>query len=385
MEFINFCRPCIGKEEIKEVVNTLRSGWITTGPKTQKFEQDFASYVNAKYAVALNSGTAALHLALEAIDLKKGDEVITTPFTFTATAEVVTYFGAKPVFADIKEDTYNIDPEEIEKKITKRTKVIIPVHYAGHPCDMDKIMKLARKYKLKVIVDAAHAIGSEYKKQMVGSIADITCFSFHAVKNLTTAEGGMLITNNKKIADRVRIQALHGINKDAWKRYSKEGSWYYEITEQGFKYNMMDIQASLGIWQLRKIKKFNAIREKIAEDYNKQLGRMDEIKLPTVKENVKTSWHLYPIVIDLRQLKINRNQFIEELKKRDIGTSVHFIPLNLQPYYQQHYNYKPGQFSVAEKIYSGIISLPLYPGLQRKQVKYICKTIKKLVKEHRKR
>ena len=384
MEHIPYNKPTIEDEEIMEVVDTLKSNWLTTGPKTKKFEKDFLEYTHAKYAVALNSCTAALHLALAAIDLKEGDEVITTPFTFSSTGEVIAYFKAKPVFVDIKLDTYNINPKLIEEKITKKTRAIIPVHYAGQPCDMDKILEIARKHNLIVIEDAAHAIAARYKEKSIGSISDFTCFSFYATKNLTTGEGGMLTTENDKWAEKVKILSLHGISKDAWKRYTKSGSWHYEIIDMGFKYNMNDLTASLGIQQLKKIEKFTKIREIIAEQYTNQLNEIPEITTPFVKTNIRHAWHLYQILLDTSKLKINRNEFIKELTEANIGVSVHFIPLHLHPFYKDKYGYNKGDFPVTESIYERIISLPIYPTLKKEEIKYITDTIKELIEKNRK-
>ncbi len=378
-KIIPYFKPTIEREEIDEVVDTLKSGWITTGPKTKRFEEDFNRYIGSKHSVAVNSCTAALHIALVAAGIKEGDEVITTPFTFASTAEVICYLKAKPVFVDIKEDTYNINPDKIEEKITNKTKAIIPVHYGGQPCDMDKIMAIAKKYNLKVIEDAAHAVGAEYKEKKIGTIGDITAFSFYATKNMTSAEGGMATTGDDKYAKKMRILSLHGISKDAWKRYSDEGSWYYEILMLGYKYNMTDIQAAMGIHQLKKLERFNKKREMLAEIYNKEFSEIEEIKLRKIKDDVKNVWHLYTIRLDQ-----SRNQFIEELKKRGVGTSVHFIPLHLHPFYKQTLGYKEGDFPVAERVYANIISLPLYSGMNENDVRYVIDAVKDIIKQNKK-
>ena len=377
--FLHPFKHSIGKEEIDEVVDTLKSDWITTGPKTFKFEEIFFEYVNSKYAIAVNSCTAALHLAVVALGIGNGDEVITTPYTFAATAEVVINSDAKPVFVDVEKDTYNIDPAKIEDKITNKTKAIIVVHYAGHACEMDKIMEIAEKYDLYVIEDAAHAIGSKYKDKKIGSIGDATCFSFYATKNITTAEGGMITTNHEDLSDKMRILSLHGISKDAWKRYSSEGSWYYEIEYSGYKYNMSDLQASIGIHQMKKLDQMQKRREEIADMYNKSFDQIAQITTPTVKRYTTHAWHLYPIQVNPDMLSINRNEFIEALKAENIGTSVHFIPLHLHPYYKEKYGFKGDDFPNAESLYKNEISLPIYPKMEDKDVEDVITAVKKII------
>jgi len=369
----------IGKDEIKEVVDTLNSDWITTGPKTFHFEAIFSEKVNSKYSIAVNSCTAALHLAIVALGIGNGDEVITTPYTFAATAEVIINVNAKPVFIDVEKDTYNIDPTKIEEKITDKTKAIIVVHYAGHACEMDKIMDIAEKYDLYVIEDAAHAIGSKYKNKIIGSIADVTCFSFYATKNITTAEGGMITTNNGDLADKMRILSLHGISKDAWKRYSSEGSWYYEILYSGYKYNMNDLQASIGIHQLKKLDQMQKRREEIVAKYNKSFNGISQITTPTAKSYTTHAWHLYPIQINEDLLSIGRNEFIESLKAENIGTSVHFIPLHIHPYYKEKYDFKSSDFPNAFSLYKNEISLPIYPKMEDKDVEDVIFAVKKII------
>ena len=377
--FLHPFKHSIGKEEIDEVVDTLKSDWITTGPKTLKFEEILFKYVNSKYAIAVNSCTAALHLAVVGLGIGNGDEVITTPYTFAATAEVVINSNAKPVFVDVEKDTYNIDPAKIEDKITNKTKAIIVVHYAGHACEMDKIMEIAEKYDLYVIEDAAHAIGSKYKDKKIGSIGDATCFSFYATKNITTAEGGMITTNREDLADKMRILSLHGISKDAWKRYSSEGSWYYEIEYSGYKYNMSDLQASIGIHQMKKLDQMQKRREEIADMYNKSFDQIPQITTPTVKSYATHAWHLYPIQVNSDMLSINRNEFIEALKAENIGTSVHFIPLHLHPYYKEKYGFKGDDFPNAESLYKNEISLPIYPKMEYKDVEDVISAVKKII------
>ena len=378
-KFLPFALPDIGDEEIEEVIDTLRSGWITTGKKTKRFEEKFREHIGCGHAIALSSCTAGLHLALVAADIGKGGEVITTPFTFAATGEVINYVDATPVFVDIEKDTYNIDPNKIEDAITPQTKAIIPVHYAGQPCDMDRILKIAKKYDLIIIEDAAHALGAKYKGKKVGTIGDISAFSFYATKNLTTAEGGMVTTNDPEYADRIRILSLHGMSKDAWRRYEDAGSWYYEILDVGYKYNMADIQASLGIHQLAKFEQFQDLRRKYAELYTDELKDVEGVTTPHVRSDVQHAWHLYTILIDEKVLGINRARFIEKLNRENIGTSVHFIPLHLHPYYRRTYEYKRGDFPSAEYVYDRIISLPLYPLMSEDDAWDVINAIKKIV------
>jgi len=376
-QFLPFSLPLIDKKEVSEVVETLRSGWLSIGPKTKKFEKKFAKYIGVKHAVALNSCTAGLHLALLADGVGKGDEVILPSFTFVSTANVIVHVGAKPIFADIKEDTFNIDTEEIERKITKRTKAIIPVHYAGQAVNIDEVNRIAKKYKLRVIEDAAHAVGGEYRNRKIGALGNTTCFSFYATKNMTTGEGGMLTTNNKKLAEFIQINRLHGISKDAWNRYSKKGSWRYRIESAGWKYNMTDVQAALGLHQLSKVDQFIRIRNKYAKAYDKGLKDLKRIETPFKKKQVKHAYHLYPILVK----GYSRDLLIEKLLKRNIGTSVHFLPLHLQPFYKTNFNYKKGDLVITEKIAREIVSLPLYPKMKLNDIKYVIFAIKEILEE----
>jgi len=310
--FLPFCQPNISQEEINEVVDTLNSDWITTGPKTKEFERRFAEYIGVKYAVAVSSATAGMHLSLIAAGIGRGDEVITTPYTFAATANVIIHSQAKPVFVDIDKDTFNIDPENIKKAITNKTKAIIPVHFAGQACRMDEIIQIAKKYNLIIIEDAAHAVSAEYKGKKIGSIGNLTAFSFYATKNLTTGEGGMVTTNDDELAKKVAILSLHGISQDAWKRYGAGGFWYYEIMYPGFKYNMTDIQASIGLHQLAKIEEFLKIRLKYVNMYQTAFKELPQIITPKDVISGRHAWHLYCILIKKELLSINRDKFIEE-------------------------------------------------------------------------
>ncbi len=381
--FIPFHLPDIGEEEIQSVVETLRSGWLTTGIKTKQFEKEFAAWIGAPHAVAVNSCTAALHLALEAVGVTAGDEVIVPTMTFAATAEVVHYCRALPVLVDCKSDTFNIDVEAIEQAISPKTKAIIPVHFAGQPCEMDRILEMAQSRNIKVIEDAAHALPAKYRGKMVGTLGDITCFSFYATKTMTTGEGGMATTENSEWAERMRILSLHGISRDAVNRYTPEGSWYYEICYPGYKYNLTDIAAALGIPQLHKCDRFGTIRQRYATLYNEGFKEIPEITVPYVAEDVEHAWHLYVIQLDLERLRIGRNQMIDLLKKQGIGTSVHFIPLHLHPYYSNNTTYAQKNFPVSNQAFKRIISLPIYPRMTDAEVQRVIEVVTRLIQENR--
>jgi len=383
MSFLPFHIPEIGEDEIRSVVETLKSGWLTTGVKVKRFEEDFAKYLGCGHAIALNSCTAALHLALEAVGIEEGDEVIVPTMTFTATAEVVLYFKAKPVLVDCLPDTFNIDPAGVERAITPKTKAIIPVHFGGQPCDMEPILEVARRHKLYVIEDAAHALPAKYRGNTVGTIGDITCFSFYATKTITTGEGGMATTENPEWAARMRMMSLHGISHDAWKRYTKEGSWYYEVVSPGFKYNLTDIGAAIGIEQLKKCDLFGAARKRIAAAYDEGFANLPEIQTPVCASDVQHAWHLYVIQLDLERLKINRHQFIEALREAGIGTSVHFIPLHLHPYYRNEFGYTAKDFFQASAVYERIISLPIYPNMTHADADRVVSAVRSIAKQYR--
>lgn len=354
--------PDIGADEIDEVVDSLRSGWITTGPKTKKFERDFSEFLDSDVdATAVNSATAGLHLALEAIGVGENDEVITTPYTFTATAEVIRYLGANPVFVDIDPNTFNIDVSQIELAITSRTKAIIPVHFAGLACDMDAIIEIAHRHGLKVIEDAAHALPTRYKGNLIGTLnTDATVYSFYATKTITTGEGGMVVTRHESIVDRCRVMRLHGISRDAFDRYqSKKPSWHYEVVAPGYKYNMTDIAASLGIHQLKKAWKFQQRRQKLAQFYDHGLDGMPVILPPHAPQGDLHAWHLYVIRLQ-DNAQIDRDEFIQLMADRGIGCSVHFIPLHLHPYWRETYSLEPDDYPNALHSYERAVSLPLY-------------------------
>jgi len=330
-DFLIFGSPLIEKDEIKEVVSTMRSGWLGTGPRASRFEQLFGGYKGSKHALALNSCTAALHLSILALGLKRGDEVITTAMTFCATVNSIIHAGAKPVIVDCQRDTMNIDPREIEKMITKKTKAILPVHFAGRPCDMAQIMKIAKKHGLKVIEDCAHAIESEYHGKKAGRIGDIGCFSFYVTKNIVTGEGGMAITDNEKYADRIKVLGLHGMSKDAWKRFGDKGFKHYQVVSAGFKYNMMDLQAAIGIHQIKRVEKYWEKRQRIWNKYDKAFaGLLCSTPLKQEK-GTKHAYHLYTLLLDTERLDITRDEFLDELTKRNIGAGVHYLSINMHP------------------------------------------------------
>jgi len=392
MRQIPFHRPAIGPDEEREVIDALRSGWITTGPKAKAFEREFAEYVGARNALAVAHCTGALHLALFAIGLRPGDEVITTPFTFTATAEVMGYLGARPVFVDIDPGTFNINPARIEEALEsgqhQKVRAILPVHFAGQVCDMDRVMGIARRYDLRIVEDAAHAVGSARHLEgrgmsKVGAIGDITCFSFYATKNITAAEGGMITTEDDALAAKMAIASLHGMDRDAWKRYDASGSWFYEIHDVGFKYNLSDVHAAIGLAQLRRVAELTARRQAIAQAYNEAFGPLEELQVPYVGPGNEHAWHLYVLRLRPELLRVGRNQFVELLRSRGIGTSVHCIPLNKMDYYQTRYGYRSGDFPVAEDVYSRCLSLPIFPTMSSEDVAYVVDTVRALIRENR--
>ncbi len=388
--FLPFALPEIGQEEIDEVVDSLKSGWITTGPKAKQFEEDFASYIGVKNSVAVNSATAGLHLALEAIGIRRGDQVITTLYTFTATAEVIRYLGADPVFIDIDPKTLNIDPQKVEEYLLAQEasgqtlpKAIIPVHFAGQSCEMDEICRLARRFSLKIVEDAAHALPTDYKKQRIGTIGDITVYSFYVTKTIATGEGGMVVTSNDEWAQRIRTMRLHGISRDVFDRYqSDKPSWYYEVVAPGFKYNMPDLAASIGIHQLRKVEKFQQRREAIATRYNESFGDLP-LKMPYVARlEDQHAWHLYVIQLELENLTINRDRFIELMSEAGVGTSVHFIPLHLHPYWRDQYEFEPDHFPVAYDVYQRVVSLPIYSKMTDEDVELVILNVRSILETY---
>lgn len=365
------------------VSDVIRSGWLTMGPKTFEFEKEFAKYAGAKHAIAVSTGTAALHLSLEAVGIRAGDEVLLPTTTFTATAEAVTYLGARPVLVDVDPATMNMDPNDAARRITQKTRAIIPVHLGGQPCDMDEIHALGRMHNLRVIEDAAHALPSEYKGKRVGQISEFTCFSFYATKTLTTGEGGMVTTDNSEAADRIRLMRLHGIERDAWKRYRGDGSWFYEVLEAGFKYNLTDLQSAMGLVQLAKNDDMKQAREEIARRYSAAFSSLEELVIPVVRQDRSTSWHLYVLRLRLDRLNKDRNGFIQALHQRGVSCSVHFIPLHLQPYYQRAFGYKHGDFPIAEREYHSCFSLPIYPGMTEAEINHVISAVLNTAAESR--
>ncbi len=380
--FLPYCMPLIGEEEIQEVVDSIRSGWITTGPKVKRFEEEFARYVGAKHAVAVSSCTAALHVALAALGLGPDGEVIVPTLTFCATANVVVHLGARPVIVDVDRHGL-ISAEAVERAITARTRAIVPVHYAGQASDLDALVALASHRGIPVVEDAAHAAGCTYGGRMIGAHGRATAFSFYATKNLTTGEGGMITTEDGDLAARMRRLALHGMSRDAWKRYTQAGAWYYEVTEAGYKYNMTDIQAALGIHQLRRLEGFIERRRRIARQYRAAFADLPEIELPGELPGRNHVYHLYPVRLVPERLRIDRAGFIEALKERRIGASVHFIPLHRHPYYRQRFELRPEAFPGAERLYEGLLSLPLYPGMTEGDVEDVIAAVREIVLDRR--
>jgi dTDP-4-amino-4,6-dideoxygalactose transaminase len=377
-EFLSYCLPSIGDDEVREVVDSLRSGWITTGPKVKRFEADFANYVGARHAIAVSSCTAALHLALASLDIGPGDEVIVPTLTFCATANVVVHVGARPVVVDVRED-FQIDPQAVERAITPRTRAIVPIHYGGQACDLEEILAIGERHGVPVIEDAAHAVGAAYRGRKIGTHSLMVAFSFYATKNMTTGEGGMLVTNDDGLAERIRLLSLHGMNRDAWKRYTEAGSWFYEVSEPGFKNNMTDIQAALGIHQLRRLDGFIERRQAIARSYRAAFADLPELRLPVENADRSHIYHLYAVQILPGNSSLDRDSFIAGLKSQKIGTSVHFVPLHRHPYYRDTHGCRSGAYPVAERLYRGLVSLPLYPAMSDQDVEDVIGAVRETV------
>ena len=377
MKFIPYGHQWIDEEDIKEVVAVLKSDWITTGPKIAEFEEALCRYISTKYVVAVNSGTSALDIAVQTLNLPAGAEVITTPFTFVATSNAVLYNNLKLVFVDIEKDTRNINPEEIRKKITDKTKAIIYVDYAGHPCDIEEIKDIAEEHELYLIEDASHAIGAEYKGKKIGNFADMTIFSFHPVKHLTTGEGGAVVTNNKEFYDRLKILRNHGIDKSALERFGPEAGWAYDLKFLGRNYRITDFQAALGISQLKKLDEFIRRREEIVEMYNEAFEDVPEIEAPVMKPYAKPAWHIYTVLLN----GIDRDNFFSKMRERDIGVNVHYIPIYRFSYYQEQFNINPEDFPVTEEVFNGIITLSLFPKMKDDEIFYVIEAVKKVIKE----
>jgi dTDP-4-amino-4,6-dideoxygalactose transaminase len=375
--FLPYCLPMLGEEEIAEVVDCLRHGWLTTGPKVARFEEQFAAYVGARHAVAVHSCTGALHVTLAALGIGPGDEVIVPALTFCATANIVVHLGARPVIVDV--DEYGqISVEAVRRAIAPQTRAILPVHYAGQACDLTEILALAEQHGITVVEDAAHAAGSEYAGRKIGTHGRATCFSFYATKNMTTGEGGMITTDDAELAQRIRRLVLHGMSRDAWKRYTKAGSWYYEVLEPGFKYNMTDIQAALGIHQLRRLDGFIAARQRMAHRYSEALADIPGLSLPVERPGRNHAYHLYPVCLT-PEAPLTREQFIEQMKEANIGTSVHFIPLYRHPAFRDGHGYRSASFPVSEAMYRGLVSLPLYPKMSDQDVEDVIAAVRQIM------
>ena len=378
--FLPFARPSLGDEEIAELVDTIKSGWITTGPKVEKFTAAFAEYVGGRFAVPVSSATAGLHVALLALGVGPGDEVVTTPMTFVATLNTIVHCGAVPVLADIDAATLNVQVEEIEKKLTPKTKAIVPVHYVGQPVDLDPILELAASRGIAVLEDAAHAVGAEYKGRRIGSFPTTSVFSFHPNKNMTTGEGGMVVTEDEAVFERASLLKFHGMDRESWKRFAKAGSPRYDVAVPGFKYNMMDIQAALGLHQLAKLDGFIAERERLARRYDEALGGTVGLILPSrVAYPVRHPWHLYTPLVDVDRLTIDRDRFMAELKTRNIGTGLHYTAAHEFSYYAGRFGWKPEDFPAAHFVSERIVSLPLFPGLSDGDQDDVVETIREVL------
>jgi perosamine synthetase len=380
---VPFSRPDIGDEEIAALTDAVRSGWLTMGPRTQEFEQAFAAWTGAPHAVAVSSCTAALHLALNAAGVGPGDEVITSTLTFAASGATIVHAGARPVLADVSPDTLNIDPQDVARKITRHTRALVPVHFAGHPAPMDEIHELARIHGLVVIEDAAHALPATYRGQRIGNLSDLTAFSFYATKNLTTGEGGMLTLRDEELADRIRARRLHGMSRDAWRRYSASGSWRYDVGYPGFKYNLTDPAAAMGLVQLRRLPELQRRRLELVALYDRLLADVVQLQRPTVRPGVESAWHLYAIRLRPQRLRIHRDEVIERLRARGVGTGVHFIPLHMHSYYRETFGCTPTDFPVASAAIEELISLPLYTRMSDDDVAYVADILKGVLDENR--
>ena len=381
--FLPFHQPSIDADDERAVLETLRSGWLTTGPRTKGFEKDLAAYTGAAHCVAVNSCTAALHLALEAVGVGPGDEVITSPITFASTANVVVHRRARPVFVDVEPDTFNIDPAAIERAITPRTKALIPVDFAGQPCDLDAIMAIGARHGIPVIEDAAHAIGAEYKGRRIGGVADMTCFSFYATKNITSGEGGALTTNRQDWADRIAVMALHGISRDAWKRYGTEGYRHWDIIAPGYKYNMFDLQAALVRSQFEKMESFHRRRVAIKQRLDADLGHLPEITLPVERPWASHAYHLYPILVRTEVLSADRDTLMNAIQAENIGIGIHFRAVHLHPFYVETFGFRRGMFPIAEAYSDRTISLPLYPKMTDQDADDVVSAVKKVLERYR--
>ncbi len=375
--------PWIGEREKALVLEALESGWITSGPKADELGRRIAELAGARHGLAVNSCTAALHLALAGLRIGPGDEVITSPYTFAASVNVITHVGARPVLADIEAETLCLDPRAIERALTPRTRAILTVDYAGQPCDYDAVHAIARPRGLKVIADAAHALGGTWRGRPVGSLADVTAFSFYAIKNLTTGEGGVVVSDDEALMERIAVLSLHGMDRHAWKRYAATGSWFYEVSAPGFKYNLSDILAAIGLGQLERFAEFQERRQALVAGYAARLRDVAEVRLPTVRPGATHAWHLYPIALELERLTCDRARFIEELRAENIGTTVNFIPIHLHPWYRESLGLPEGTLPVAEDAYRRAITLPLYPRMTDGDLDDVCAAVRKVTTHYR--
>jgi dTDP-4-amino-4,6-dideoxygalactose transaminase len=376
--FLPLATPWIGEREKALVLETLESGWITTGPRTQELGHRIAALAGARHGLAVNSATGALHLALAALGVTRGDEVITSVYTFVACVNVIEHVGARPVLVDIEPDTLCLDPRAVARALTPRTRAVMPVDYGGHPCDYDALLPLCRERGVPVVEDAAHALGAAWRGRPVGSFADVTAFSFYATKNLTTGEGGAAVTDDDALAERLGLLSLHGMDRDAWRRYGDTGSWYYEVSAPGFKYNMSDVLAAMGLGQLERFEAFQSRRAEIVARYQAGLADVPEVRTPVARPEVTHAWHLYPIALELERLTVDRARFIRELRAENIGTSVHFIPIHQHPHFRATLGYRDGDFPVAEDAYRRAISLPLFPHMSDRDVDDVVAAVRKV-------
>ncbi len=381
--FLPVARPWIGEREKQLVLETLDSGWITTGPRSEELARRVAQLVGMPHGIAVNSATGALHLALAALGVGPGDEVVTAAYTFVACVNVIEHVGARPVLVDVEPDTLCMDPRAVERAITPRTRALMPVDYGGHPCDLDTLLALARRHGIAVVEDAAHALGASWRGRPVGAWADVTAFSFYATKNLTTGEGGAAVTADQALAERMGLLSLHGMNRDAWKRYTDTGSWYYEITAPGFKYNLSDVLAAIGLGQLERFDEMQRLRRERAAHYDALLADVPEVRCPVARPEAVHAWHLYPIALELERLDCDRARFIQELRAENIGTSVHFVPIHFHPHFRATLGHAAGAFPAAEDAYRRAVTLPLFPAMTERDVEDVVAAVKKVVAHYR--
>ena len=382
-EYLPVALPWIGDAEKRAVAEVLDSGWITTGAKAHEFARRIAEMAGAAHGLALNSCTGAMHLALAGLDLQPGDEVITSTWTFCSTVNVILHCGAKPVLVDVDPGTLNLDPQQVAAAVTARTRVLLPVHFGGHPADLEPLLALARSRGLRVVEDAAHALGARYQGHPIGSFGDATCFSFYAIKNITTGEGGALVTSDDSLIERAQILSLHGISKDAWKRYSATGSWYYEVKAPGFKYNLTDVAAAIGLAQLDRWPEFHERRHRLAARYDALLSGLEGVSGLAVRPEVEHARHLYPVLLDLDRISVDRARFIEALRAENIGTTVNFIPIHRHPFYRQALPSPEGRFPVADDAYQRLVTLPLFPRMEESDVDDVVRAVARLLRHFR--